>query len=888
MIGAGYLLDVHEPMVSTVTTARGSRYGWRSRHGSPNVRFAGHQAGEAMMMHAKAARVAAIGACLTMVCATVAAADPGRTDAGPDADGTAITPVGFRITPAGRQVRLGDLPLAAALTPDGATLLVSNDGQAVQSLQVVDVRSGAVRQSIEYRSPQALFVGLAVSPDGQHAYASAGGNNKIRVYDLTGGQLTETASIPLPTTNPAGTPVNMYPAGIAVTPDGRRLVIADQLADAATVLDLGTQVAHTIGIGHNPYGVVLSSDGTTAYVTNQGANTVSVLDITGADPAVRATVTVGTHPNKAILDAAHNRVYVTDGDSDEVSVIEGTSVVRTIGLAPYPGAQVGSNPDALALSVDGSTLYVANSGNNDIDLVDVRTGKVSGMVPTAWYPTSVVATGRSLFITNAKGLGAGPNNGPGQPNPTRTDQTPDKYVGSMMVGTLSIVDTPIRQGQLEKYTRQVAENNGFLRTDDDNEPVETSVVPRRPGGATPIQHVIYVVRENRTYDQLMGSLGKGAGDPTINLFGDESAPNARELARRYVTIDNFYADAEISAQGWNWSVAANSNPYSEQTWPANYSNRNHPYPSENGDPAIAPNRDPSNAYIWQRLAARGVSFRNYGFYVGFTGGQYVAQDPVLNANTDHAYTGFNLACPDSPDTRPGASPACGPPRFAEWQREFAQYEQNGNLPTVEFVRLPNDHTAGAAAGIPTPRVYVADNDWALGRLVDTVSHSPYWSSTAIFVTEDDAQNGPDHIDAHRTVSLVVSPYSRTGRIDSTFYSTASMLRTIELLVGLSPMTQFDAYATPMFASFGPHPDLTPYSAIMPTVPFTEVNTAASPLAAQSAQQDLSTEDRIDEQLFNEAIWKSVKGAGSTMPAPVHSLWNPAPSPPNADGDGDGD
>jgi YVTN family beta-propeller protein len=827
-------------------------------------------------------RAVALGASLATLGATMAGADPGVKRAGPAGDGTAVTPVGFRITPAGRQARLGDLPLSAALTPDGQNLLVGNDGQAVQSLQVVDTRSGAVKQTIEYRSPEALFVGLAVSPDGAHAYASAGGNNKIRRYDIdSGGALTETAPIALPTTNPAGVPVNMYPAGIALTGDGQRLVVADQLADAATVVDLATGATHTVAVGHRPYGVVV--DGTTAYVTNQGANTVSIVDVSGAEPVVTATVTVGTHPNSAILDKARGRVYVADGDSDEVSVIAGTRVVRTIRLAPYRGAPVGSNPDALALSGDGATLYVANSGNNDVDVVDLRTGWVRGMVPTAWYPTAVAATGSALYVVNAKGLGAGPNTGPGFPNPYNPRTAPDQYVGSMMVGTLSIVELPIPPDRLARYTRQVARNDGFDAREDAG-PASDSVVPLRAGGRTPIRHVIYVVRENRTYDQEMGSLGKGAGDPNLNLFGDDSAPNARELARRYATIDNFYADAEVSAQGWNWVVAANSNSYSEQTWPANYSGRNHPYPSENGDPAIAPNRDPANAYIWQRLAARGISFRNYGFYVsrsaaGPAAGQFVAQDPVLDANTDHAFTGYDLACPDSPDTRPAASPNCGAlPRFAEWRREFAQYEQDGNLPTVEFVRLPNDHTAGTFPGAPTPRVYVADNDWALGRLVDTVSHSRYWDSTAIFVTEDDAQNGPDHIDAHRTVALVVSPYSRTGRVDSTFYSTASMLRTVELLVGLAPMTQFDAYSTPMFASFTRRPDFAPYAAITPTVPFNEVNTASSPLAAESARQDLSTEDRIDEQLFNQAIWKSVKGADSTMPAPVHSL-RTGPEPP---------
>jgi hypothetical protein len=421
-------------------------------------------------------------------------------------------------------------------------------------------------------------------------------------------------------------------------------------------------------------------------------------------------------------------------------------------------------------------------------------------------------------------------------------------------------------------------NNGFPREGDARAAGGTSVLPRSTDERSPIQHVIYVVRENRTYDQEMGSLGKGNGDATLNLFGDESAPNTRALARQFSTVDNFYANAEVSAQGWNWVVAANSNPFAEQGWPANYSGRNHPYTSENNDPAIAPQK-PDDAYIWQRLAKANVSFRNYGFYVGRDStGQFVAGDPVLNAQTDHAYTGFNQGCPDSPNTFTAFSASCGPtPRFTEWKKEFDQYVANDNLPSVEFLRLPNDHTSGTSVGAPTPRAFVADNDWALGQIVDTVSHSKYWKSTAIFVTEDDSQNGPDHVDAHRTVALAISPYTQTGRVDSTFYSTDSMLRTIELLAGIRPLTQFDAYATPMIGSFTNRPTFTPYQAIKPSWPLTEKNPVTAPLAAQSGQQDLSKEDQIDEQTFNQAIWKSVKGADSTMPAPRYGLWGALPN-----------
>lgn len=813
--------------------------------------------------------------------AAVASATPTGKHAGPAGDGTAIAPTGYRITPAGRQTTLGDLPTAAALSPDRSTLLVVNAGQGTQSVQVVDPASADVVQTLPYDTPKAVFGGAAFSPDGSRAYISGGGTEQIHVYDVAGGRLTETAPLQLPTKNPQGKPVNMYPTGLAVTPDGQRLVVADQLADAATVVDLATGATHTVPVGHDPYGVALSKDGGTAYVTDQGANTVSVLDLTGADPVVRSTITVGTHPNAALLDPAGTTLYVADADSDQVSVIATATgtVTRTVDLRPYPGAQVGSNPDALALSPDGRSLYVADSGDNDLAVVSTADGRTRGLIPTAWYPTGVVADGGRLYVVNAKGLGAGPNDGPGYPNPVSSaPQSPDQYSGSMIKGTLSTIDLSAADGaDFADWTQTVVADDGFATHGALPGP-GGSVVPARAGGVTPIKHVIYVLKENRTYDQEFGSLGKGNGDPQLNLFGDDSAPNSRALERRFATLDNFYANAEVSAQGWNWGVAANSDPYAEQTWVANYSGRNHPYPSENHDPAIAPNTDPSDAYIWDRLADKGVSFRNYGFYVGQnSAGQAVAGDPRLNAETDHAFRGFDLNCPDTPGTFTPLITTCGTPRIAEWQREFAGYVAGGDLPTVEFVRLPNDHTSGTRPGSPTPMAYVADNDWALGRLVDTVSHSPYWKSTAIFVTEDDAQNGPDHVDAHRTLAQVISPYTQAGRVDSTFYNTASMLHTIELLVGLTPMTQFDAYAPPMAGSFTFRPDFTPYTAVQPATSLTAVNGPSAPMASVSAGQDLTREDQINEQEFNEAIWKSVRGADSVMPAPKHSLFGAVPN-----------
>jgi len=372
------------------------------------------------------------------------------------------------------------------------------------------------------------------------------------------------------------------------------------------------------------------------------------------------------------------------------------------------------------------------------------------------------------------------------------------------------------------------------------------------GGTSPIRHVIYVVKENRTCDQVFGSLGRGNGDPNLNLFDDGVAPNIRTLARQFVTLDNFYANAEVSADGGNWSTQANANTYVQKTWPVNYGGRHRSYDFEGGNFATAAGGSPQSSYSWDRLSASNVTFRNYGFFTTST--PPVLTVPALQAHTDLLYPGFTQSISDQT-------------RINEWEREFRQFEAGNNLPTVELMRVPDDHTSGTAPGAKTPKAFVADNDLALGRLVQDVSHSRFWPSTAIFVVEDDAQNGPDHVDAHRTEALVISPFSRLGKVDSTFYSTVAMLRTMELIVGLGPLTQFDTAATPMLNSFTNRPNLSPYTAMTPSQSLTEVNAPTAPMAAQSAAMDFSAADEADEVTLNEAIWKSVRGADSTMPAP---------------------
>ncbi|MFF4352762.1 alkaline phosphatase family protein [Streptomyces sp. NPDC001530] len=792
--------------------------------------------------------------------------------AGPRKDGTAITPLGYRVTPAGDQSRLGDLPLNAALHPNGRYLLVTNNGQGVQSLQLVDIRTNKVVQTLSYPSPEALYIGLAWSPDGRTAYASAAANSKIRVLSFAGGRLTERDPIKLPTKSPEGKAVTLFPAGLAVTPDGRKLVVADQLGNAVTVADTVSGRVQTVAAGRRPVWVTLSKDGRTAYVSNQGADTVDIVDVAGSAPRTTGRIKVGLHPNKSVLSACGRKLYVANGDADSVSVVDlaTKSVIRSFSVSPSKKALVGSNPTGLTLDSVGKRLFVTNSGNNSVSVLDPTSGKVLGRIPTGGYPSAVIWHNGRLWITNAKGLGAGPNNGPGYPNPERLSRTsPSQQLASMVAGTLSSVDVPDRDEQLDAYTRQVERNNAPVTRGGG------AVVPGKPGEETPIKHVIYIVKENRSYDQVLGSLGKGNGDPGLNLFGDESAPNTRKLARRFTTIDNFYADGKASASGWNWAVQANSNPYAEQMWPAAYSGRKGVYPGGNNAPENAA-QAAKNSYLWQRLDKAGVSFANFGFYVRRQGDEAHAADPVLDARTDHEFQA-ELGCPDSSGTFVPTKKNCMTPRVDQWLKSFRRYVTKGDMPTVQFVQFPSDHTLGTKAGQPTPKAMVADNDYALGRLVDAVSHSQFWKDTAIFVTEDEAQNGPDHIDAHRTLALAISPYTQTGKVDSTFYSTASMVRTVGLFAGIGPLTQLDDYSTPLSASFTDKPDYRPYSVIRPTYPMNSLNIPVNAREAVEgiepthlALQVCSRWSGCDPEPFSRVQDRSTHRAGSGSRTPTNS------------------
>jgi YVTN family beta-propeller protein len=763
--------------------------------------------------------------------------------AGPQANGTAVTPHGWTLTPAGKQLSLGDFPMGGALSPDKRFLVVSNDGQGTQSLQVVDVQKQQVVQTISYQSSEGLYYGTAFSPDGKKLYASAGGNNKIRVFDFNNGNLIEQSPILMKDQNKT----NFTPMGISISPDGKFLYTANNAANSVSKIDLSTgQIIATNSVGKDPYTAFMTHDGRSLYVSNWGESSVTVLNPT--DLTAKKTIPVGLHPNAIAENPATGMVYVSNSDNDQISVIDPIldQVVQTISLAPYKGAAVGTQPVALTVSQDGKTLYAANAGNDDIAVIDIGDSKnldtkVKGVIPTAWYPSGVYTVGNKLMVLNAKGLGAGPN-------------TQNQYIGSMMQGTMSFIDVPDKN-ELKKYTEQVKNNNQLNKADDgwlsSLKGKKEFPIPRFAIQHSPIKHVIYVIKENRTYDQVFGDMGKGNGDPSLTQFGKNITPNIHKLANQFVLLDNFYCNGEVSDPGHQWTTAGVSNDYSEKTWLPDYSSRK----------AYGIDQDairPKNGYLWDNAKKSGVSFRDYGEYINYwespKNNQWTPDDPGIGNDYDPSYAGWDLSISDMT-------------RYNEWEKEFKQFEENQNLPSFEMVYLPNDHTSGTSPSSLTPQAMVAQNDCALGKLVDTVSHSKYWKDTAIFVVEDDPQAGTDHVDAHRTESLVISPYTQKGTVDSTMYDQDSMVRTMEMILGMNPMNQFDASAVPMLNSFTDHPNFAPFDSEQETYPMDLKNGQKAPDAATSAQMNWSKPDANSPKKLNQIIWKATKG---NDPYPDHA------------------
>jgi YVTN family beta-propeller protein len=802
---------------------------------------------------------------------------------GPGPDGTAFTPSGWRVTPAGVTKPDGFFPANAVLSPDEQAVLMPSiikNTNNRQAIEVLDAKTGAMLQEFELdpsasNKREGTSPGLAFSHDGTKVFLATAGKNSVLIFDWNAATHTLALNKTLPL--PDGT----EPQSVVPSPDDKTVYVVGQYSYKLYAIDVASGTTTSAPAGEYPFGVTLSGDGKTAYVSNQAGDTLSVFAVDGTTITPKSAVKVGTHPNFLLTDAPRHRIFVSNGDSDTISVVDTATnkVTGMISLAPYRGAKSGTSPTALDLSADGNTLYVAESGNNAIALVNVpdRThgkatggdfGRVRGLIPTGWYPTGVqVPTdGSRLLIADAKGLGTGSN-----VNTTATDFT---YIENQLRGFAQVVPMP-GTAQLQEYTRQVQANNDTQQGDKVRGFTGANpgtIVPRHAGQGSPIKHIIYIIKENRTYDQVLGDLGKGNGDPDLAIFGNDVTPNQHALASKFVTLDNFYMDGEVSQDGWDWATEANSNPFNQLATHQGYGGNGAVYDSSGYlDSAVtAGNADPTKAFLWDAAYAAGQSLRHYGMQsvpsdwfssanqVKCPAGQYCTYEPLLDKFTDHTYPWFDMNITDQS-------------RFEEWKKEFDSYVANDNLPTWQFIDLPRDHTSGQAAGQNTPKAMVADNDLALGKIVETVSHSKYWKDTAIFVTEDDAQDGPDHVDSHRSIGLVISPYTQRGIVDSHFYSQVSLLRTMELLVGLGPLTQYDSATMPMIWSFGAKPNLTPYTALTPKQSLTEMNPANA--KSQVKPQNIAgAPDNMPEQVLNEEIYRSVYGPNALVPAPTHNVF----------------
>ena len=806
-------------------------------------------------------------------------------------DGSMQLPNQWLLRPVGSSVELGDFPVNIALAPDGKTAVILHCGYSQHELIAVDLAQQKILSRADV--PEA-FYGLAISADGRKVYCSGSSEEQVFVFDYQAGQLKNRQSIPLRAATERG-----VPAGLTLAAGGRELFVANLWGDSISHVLLATKKVNDIELFSNrpaakvtesktendvdtaaatkrakaaklaqnadavfPYACVVDRKNNRLYVSQWAAASIAVIDL--KTEKVSARWSTGQHPCELVLRRDGKFLFVANANDNTVTVIETATgrTVETIWATLFPNSPRGATPNSLALSPDQKTLYVANANINAIGVFDVETPGKShslGFIPSGWYPTSVRVTpdGKKLLIANGKGNIAKAN--PRGPQPVRGKST-EQYIGKLFSGSLSIIDLPSPKKQTAQFAAWTAEvlRCTPLRPDAQVSAArpEGNPIPAKPGDYSPIRHCIYIIKENRTYDQIFGDMKEGNGEPTLCLFPEKVTPNHHQLAREFVLLDNFYAESEVSADGHEWSTAAYATDFVEKTWPLNYGHKKtkFPYPSE----GVFPVALPASGYIWDRASEAGVTYRSYGEFVQnatTTNKPSTTHLKSLQGHFDPWFIGFDLDYSD--DLRAN--------RFIS---ELKRFEGEGEMPRLQILRLPNDHTHGVSKGSLTPTAYVADNDAALGKVVAAVSRSKFWSTTAIFVVEDDAQNGPDHVDAHRTVALCISPYSRLGKTDSTMYSTSSMLRTMELILGLQPMTQFDAAATPMFNSFTNQIDTTPFTALPAQVDLKATNS----LAAWGAdiKFNLAKEDAADDLLFNEVIWRSVKGNHHPMPAPTRA------------------
>ncbi|MBI4902306.1 MAG: bifunctional YncE family protein/alkaline phosphatase family protein [Acidobacteria bacterium] len=712
-------------------------------------------------------------------------------------------------------------------------------------------------------------------------------------------------------TKPVATGLGQFQAGaIGVSGDasGRRLAAVPLVYEnKLAVIDVSAgKVLQQAETGIAPFAAVISAKGDAAYVSNLGgrppkanelfgspmqkpdekitvdargvASTGTVMRVDTASGKVTHTIPVGLHPTALAWDEARGRLYVANGNSESVSVIDTAKnvVLRSIALQPFADRVKGIAPTALAVTGDGKRLYVACGGINAVAVIDTATGKVDGLIPTGWYPNHLAldAGGKNLAVTSLLGPGSGWRDAPAK-----------RFVHAHR-GSVAVIAMP-DAAQLASYTTAVAENNRLrlagaapdrLTARAGMKPV---AIPVRSGEPSLIEHVVYIIKENRTYDQVLGDLKKGNGDPSLVMFGEEVTPNQHRLADQFVVLDNLYATGGNSADGHQWVTQANEVEYC--LWPG-YQGRS--YPFDGTDPMAYS----SGGFLWDYALARGRTVKVYGEYAGRMGGSARGRTEMLQRWKKGAdFTKeFQTRAPLEPLNKILASnfPAYTTMvpdvvRAQIFLADLKKMESEGKFPNLVLLQLPSNHTNGTTPGISSAKAMVADNDLAVGQIVEALSKSKFWPKMAIFVVEDDAQNGVDHVDGHRTTAFLASPYARRGAIDSTFYSHQSILKTIELILGLPTMSLFDLIAHDMRLSFQNEPDLTPYEAVPPRQDLFEINPpqsalrgAAKKAARDSTRMDFSKPDAAPTERLNRILWGAIRGWETPYPAPKNAVFAP--------------
>ena len=776
-------------------------------------------------------------------------------------DGRIVVPTGQLLTPAGTHIEVNDRPLGMVLSPNRHTLaVVTGSNFAPRALHLIDVDTRSLKQTVGIANS---FVGVAFNPGGDKIYVGGGASNDVKIFGAAAdGTFAAIGSIPIATAEPSG---------LSLSPDGSRLYVALNMTHDVAVIDTATNaIVQRIPVGIYPYTTVVSADGSKVYVSNWGGRVPGANDFTdGMFPVVVDRRTgIPTTGTVSVIDAARNSVVKTINvglHPTGMALSLTDAVVKTLhvgGSGPGRESLLGSSPNAVTVSPNGRTLYVANASQNAIAVVDVDSDggeAVRGLIPTGWYPTAVAldATGDRLFVASGYGFGSIAPTPPGQ---GRSYQD--------RAGVVSIVDVP-NEKELARFTKEVRDNNDVLPALGDGQSPENrgsdrpsrDPIPMHLGQGSPIKHVFYIIKENRTYDQVLGDMSQGNGDSSLVQFGRDVTPNQHALAEQFALLDNYYGPGDQSALGHRWVLQAYPS-----TWVHKYGNaRNNQSPMLLG---------PTEA-IYDNAKAHGLRVRAYGERGANTITPATATwTDIYNdwkngtSHVDIAARAIIVGLRDVYHPRYPAAESRVPDQYRAdiFLKEFAEFEKSGGLPDLVLLLLYDDHTEGTSPGFPTPRAAVADNDLALGRIVEAISRSRYWNESAIFVTEDDSQDGLDHVDGHRTVGLAISPYTRHGIVDSNFHTIINMYRTIEQILGLPPRNQFDLAAEPMFTTFSSKADLTPYTALPNRIRLDEMNPPLAglrglqrELAEFSLTIDSSEPDSAPADTLNRAIWHSVKG-----------------------------